>query len=280
MCFSGVGVELKSVNFLLRITESLFPTRSFETGWHGDFMFSFSSEEQLFGQTGRSLSFNLGMTTLSWRFMQEMRRALISASCCDSMSSELLLVEFFLVSSCPLFPFLFLISVFLGSLFALSLLPVLPFISSLLPSSSSTSLPDDWLITVTNIFPTKFSFSKISLLEHDLCLLLIFLDNPEAVSTSCPELATFSLFFWRRSLEMDPITGATCAWVSSAVLRVVLGVDGAGFVTLVDKWVDSDWMVCCTLPDRGREREERIASPVDDRRDAETERSKEDDKTC
>lgn len=50
-------------------------------------------------------------------------------------------------------------------------------------------------------------------------------------------------------------------------------------MTLLDKRVDSDWMVCCTLPERGREREERIASPVDDRRDAETERSK-DDKTC
>ncbi len=158
MCFSGVGVELKSVNFLLRITESLFPTLSFEAGWHGDFMFSFSSEDR---QTGRSLSFNLGMTTLSWRFMQEMRRALISASCCDSMSSELLLVEYFLASPSPLLPFLFLISVFLGSLFALSLLPFLLFTSSLLPSSSSsTSLPDDWLNTVTNIFPTKYSFSR------------------------------------------------------------------------------------------------------------------------
>lgn len=66
----------------------------------------------------------------------------------------------------------------------------------------------------------------------------------------------------------------TCDWVSFAVLRVVLGVDRAGFVTLLDKRVDSDWMVCCSLPERGREREERIASPVDDRRDAEIERRK------
>lgn len=75
-------------------------------------------------------------------------------------------------------------------------------------------------------------------------------------------------------MEMDPITGVTCDWVSFAVLRVVLGVDRAGFVTLLDKRVDSDWMVCCSLPERGREREERIASPVDDRRDAEIERRK------
>lgn len=69
---------------------------------------------------------------------------------------------------------------------------------------------------------------------------------------------------------MDPITGATCDWAFFTALRVVLGVDGAGFVTLLDKEVDSDWMVCNTLPERGREREDRIASPVDDRRDAET----------
>lgn len=73
---------------------------------------------------------------------------------------------------------------------------------------------------------------------------------------------------------MEPITGATCDWASFAILRVVLGVDGAGVVTLLNVEVDSDWMVCSTLPERGREREDRIASPLDDRRDAETHKHK------
>lgn len=66
----------------------------------------------------------------------------------------------------------------------------------------------------------------------------------------------------------------TCNWASFAVLRVTLAVGGARFETLLDVGVDSDCPVCSTLPERGREREVRIKSPVDDRRDAETKKEK------
>lgn len=41
-------------------------------------------------------------------------------------------------------------------------------------------------------------------------------------------------------------------------------------MTWLDVGVVSDRMVCCTLPERGRERDDRIDSPVEDRREAES----------
>lgn len=71
-------------------------------------------------------------------------------------------------------------------------------------------------------------------------------------------------------MEIDPITGAICDSACFADLRVALGTVKVGFKAWLDVGVVSDWIICCTLPERGRERDERIDSPVEDGSNAKT----------
>lgn len=70
------------------------------------------------------------------------------------------------------------------------------------------------------------------------------------------------------AVDIEPITGLMGDAVLLVCLLLDFCVDEVGLWIMFSEGVDPDWLLSRTLPERGRESEERTESPMEDGTDA------------